>query len=93
MRLCPLALVTPVRETDACHAVRVENEHLGNVDQYRVTREVPLPYSIDDVGHDSEGYEDMDEDAVSKRSWRGRRRGLSAAQAPSPKGSSDNERA
>ncbi|KAF8175406.1 EXS family-domain-containing protein [Mycena galopus ATCC 62051] len=27
---------------------RVENEHLGNVDQYRVTREVPLPYSLDE---------------------------------------------
>ena len=25
---------------------RVENEHLGNMDQYRVTREVPLPYSF-----------------------------------------------
>ncbi|KJA15597.1 hypothetical protein HYPSUDRAFT_148909, partial [Hypholoma sublateritium FD-334 SS-4] len=27
---------------------RLENEHLGNVDQYRVTREVPLPYAIDE---------------------------------------------
>ncbi|KAK7044716.1 signal transduction protein [Favolaschia claudopus] len=27
---------------------RLENEHLGNVDQYRVTREVPLPYSLDE---------------------------------------------
>jgi hypothetical protein len=26
---------------------RVENEQLGNMDQYRVTREVPLPYSLD----------------------------------------------
>ncbi|KAJ7185646.1 EXS-domain-containing protein [Mycena filopes] len=25
---------------------RLENEHLGNVDQYRVTREVPLPYTL-----------------------------------------------
>ncbi|THU92838.1 EXS-domain-containing protein [Dendrothele bispora CBS 962.96] len=25
---------------------RLENEHLGNMDQYRVTREVPLPYSF-----------------------------------------------
>ncbi|KIY47527.1 EXS-domain-containing protein, partial [Fistulina hepatica ATCC 64428] len=30
---------------------RLENEHLGNMDQYRVTREVPLPYSLDDVRH------------------------------------------
>ncbi|KAJ7578280.1 EXS-domain-containing protein [Mycena floridula] len=28
---------------------RLENEHIGNVDQYRVTREVPLPYSLDRV--------------------------------------------
>ncbi|KAF5353642.1 hypothetical protein D9757_013185 [Collybiopsis confluens] len=27
---------------------RLENEHLGNMDQYRVTREVPLPYSFDE---------------------------------------------
>jgi len=26
---------------------RLENEHLGNVDQLRATREVPLPYSMD----------------------------------------------
>ena len=24
--------------------VRLENEHIGNIDQYRITREVPLPY-------------------------------------------------
>jgi len=27
---------------------RLENEHLGNMDQYRVTREVPLPYAFDE---------------------------------------------
>ncbi|KAG8856416.1 hypothetical protein FRC20_000476 [Serendipita sp. 405] len=27
--------------------LRLENEHLGNADQYRVTREVPLPYTFD----------------------------------------------
>lgn len=32
--------------------VRLENEHLGNMDQYRVTREVPLPYSFDRRDHD-----------------------------------------
>jgi hypothetical protein len=26
------------------HSVRLENEHIGNADQFRVTREVPLPY-------------------------------------------------
>ena len=55
--------------------MRLENEHLGNVDQYRVTREVPLPYSYDAPSHDS----DDDEDArthksiSSSRSWRIRR--------------------
>jgi hypothetical protein len=34
----------------------VENEHLGNMDQYRVTREVPLPYTFDRDEHgDSDG--------------------------------------
>jgi len=36
---------------------RLENEHLGNMDQYRVTREVPLPYQIDGTAQD-----DGDED-------------------------------
>lgn len=26
--------------------VRVETEHLGNADAYRVTREIPLPYQV-----------------------------------------------
>ncbi|KAF8800572.1 EXS-domain-containing protein [Phlegmacium glaucopus] len=26
---------------------RLENEHVGNMDQYRVTRETPLPYAFD----------------------------------------------
>jgi hypothetical protein len=58
------------------YLVRLENEHLGNMDQYRVTREVPLPYSMDDLGRESDGDEDMDEDAAtsSRRSWRPRRR-------------------
>ncbi|KAF8331469.1 EXS family-domain-containing protein [Cantharellus anzutake] len=39
---------------------RVENEHLGNMDQYRVTREVPLPYSRDDGDEDDySGTEDL----------------------------------
>ncbi|KIY70691.1 EXS-domain-containing protein [Cylindrobasidium torrendii FP15055 ss-10] len=28
---------------------RLENEHIGNVDQYRATREVPLPYALENV--------------------------------------------
>jgi hypothetical protein len=32
----------------------LENEHLGNVDQYRVTREVPLPYPLDTMADDDE---------------------------------------
>ncbi|KAI0052145.1 EXS-domain-containing protein [Auriscalpium vulgare] len=33
---------------------RLENEHLGNMDQYRITREVPLPYSFDDLSHETD---------------------------------------
>ncbi|KIY70704.1 EXS-domain-containing protein [Cylindrobasidium torrendii FP15055 ss-10] len=42
---------------------RLENEHLGNVDQYRVTREVPLPYSLEESRELSD-----DEDDEDKRS-------------------------
>ncbi|KAF8740038.1 hypothetical protein AX14_008953 [Amanita brunnescens Koide BX004] len=42
--------------------LRLENEHIGNIDQYRITREVPLPYQDryktddgDDEGEDDEG--------------------------------------
>ncbi|TFY58647.1 hypothetical protein EVJ58_g6292 [Rhodofomes roseus] len=45
---------------------RLENEHLGNMDQYRVTREVPLPYSFDDTNHDSDGG-DEDEDVDRRK--------------------------
>lgn len=51
---------------------RLENEHLGNMDQYRVTREVPLPYQFDDMEHEEE--EDDDNDGVSQSSWRHRKR-------------------
>lgn len=37
---------------------RLENEHLGNMDQYRITREVPLPYSFDIPQHDDDDDED-----------------------------------
>jgi hypothetical protein len=52
---------------------RLENEHLGNMDQYRVTREVPLPYSFDDHLHESDGDED---DRKSTSSWRSKRRAM-----------------
>jgi hypothetical protein len=26
----------------------LENEHIGNIDQYRITREMPLPYAYED---------------------------------------------
>lgn len=43
---------------------RLENEHIGNMDQYRITREVPLPYSFDDsTRDDADAYEDDDEDS------------------------------
>ncbi|KAJ7185649.1 EXS family-domain-containing protein [Mycena filopes] len=45
---------------------RVENEHLGNVDQYRVTREVPLPYSLDERRGDDA---DDDDEGSPPRTW------------------------
>ncbi|KAF9525090.1 EXS family-domain-containing protein, partial [Crepidotus variabilis] len=45
---------------------RLENEHLGNMDQYRVTREVPLPYSLDEIGRDDD--DDGDDDVKGLRS-------------------------
>ncbi|KAF7983207.1 hypothetical protein HWV62_23478 [Athelia sp. TMB] len=45
---------------------RLENEHTGNMDQYRISREVPLPYTVD---VDADAGEDRDEDALSQRSW------------------------
>ena len=58
--------------------MRLENEHLGNIDQYRVTREVPLPYTHEDHSHDSDGDDDDDEkthEGGSSKSWRTPRRG------------------
>jgi hypothetical protein len=48
---------------------RLENEHLGNIDQYRIAREVPLPYSFDNMV-DEDG-EDENKD-VRRKSWMGR---------------------
>ena len=45
-------------------ADRLENEHLGNMDQYRVTREVPLPYLFDDPRRGDDA--DDDDDEVTK---------------------------
>ncbi|KAG9046374.1 hypothetical protein FS837_004550 [Tulasnella sp. UAMH 9824] len=42
--------------------LRVENEHVGNADQYRVTREMPLPYSFDNA----EPRDDSDDDENDK---------------------------
>ncbi|KAI1794482.1 EXS-domain-containing protein [Ganoderma leucocontextum] len=59
--------------------LRLENEHVGNVDQYRVTREVPLPYTHDDHSHESDGEDEDDAQTYrsgsSKKSWRTPSRG------------------
>jgi hypothetical protein len=46
---------------------RLENEHLGNMDQYRVTREVPLPYAVDDRNRDADDKDEDDDLAVKKK--------------------------
>jgi hypothetical protein len=43
------------------HADRLENEHLGNMDQYRITREVPLPYSFDEINPETDVGDEEDE--------------------------------
>lgn len=48
------------------YAVRLENEHIGNTDQYRATREVPLPYNLDNAEREDESDdEDKDRDHAS----------------------------
>ncbi|KAG9017993.1 hypothetical protein FRB90_012718 [Tulasnella sp. 427] len=47
---------------------RVENEHVGNADQYRVTREMPLPYSFDSP----EARDDSDDDENDHKPRRSR---------------------
>ncbi|KAF9652632.1 hypothetical protein BDM02DRAFT_2541909 [Thelephora ganbajun] len=49
--------------------LRLENEHLGNIDQYRVTRNIPLPYIFDSSTHDSD-IEDWDQPPT--KGWVGR---------------------
>jgi hypothetical protein len=36
----------------------LENEHLGNMDEYRAMREVPLPYTFDSTGRDEDEVEE-----------------------------------
>nr|XP_019044152.1 hypothetical protein I302_07433 [Kwoniella bestiolae CBS 10118]OCF23082.1 hypothetical protein I302_07433 [Kwoniella bestiolae CBS 10118] len=45
---------------------RVETEHLGNADAYRVTREVPLPYRRINSDSDEDGDQDLDSKDHSK---------------------------
>lgn len=36
------------------HEDRLESEQLGNMDQYRATREVPLPYTLEQEADDDQ---------------------------------------
>lgn len=47
---------------------RLENEQVGNTDQYRATREVPLPYSSTFQHNDRENDDTDGEDGDSVRS-------------------------
>lgn len=66
----PLFLFFPLRDraTDRIRRFpdRLENEHLGNMDQYRVTREVPLPYNFDVQSNEEE--EEREEEVHHTRS-------------------------
>ena len=60
-----LIIQPPVHLSKINFSDRLENEHLGNMDQYRVTREVPLPYLFNDPHRDTDP--DDDDDEVGKR--------------------------
>ncbi|KIJ36931.1 hypothetical protein M422DRAFT_50759 [Sphaerobolus stellatus SS14] len=54
---------------------RLENEQIGNTDQYRATREVPLPYAAryrSEEEDDDESDEDIEEGAAARASIRAR---------------------
>jgi hypothetical protein len=57
-------------------ADRLENEHLGNMDQYRITREVPLPYSFDEYNKEMDEGDEDDHPNVqgSRRSSKSKKR-------------------
>lgn len=48
---------------------RLENEHLGNVDMYRVSHEVPLPYTVP-ARKEADDDDDDDEDGERRRKKR-----------------------
>jgi len=55
--------------------VRIENDHVGNTDQFHATKEVPLPYQFQDLGND-------DDDAEYRESRFGRAEGQRAVDHP-----------
>jgi hypothetical protein len=63
-----LSVVSAETLIDLCvfaHPDRVESEHLGNKDQYRVTREMPLPYRVEPEEEEEDGHDA----AEIKKSW------------------------
>ena len=66
--------------TDVCFTDRLENEHLGNMDQYRVTREVPLPYSFEMHSNEEEEQEENEQENAheQEQETRGRASGSGA---------------
>ena len=49
----------PMEEFDTCCCLdRLESEHLGNMDQYQVTRHLDLPYQLDNRRWYEEEYKD-----------------------------------
>ena len=57
----PLYVIIPFvrgHDCDTCSTRldRVENKHLSNTEEYRITREVPLPYRFDAHPSEEEAY-------------------------------------
>lgn len=60
LRTWLVALLEVLRRSQ-WNVYRLENEHLGNMDQYRITREVPLPYSFDEIQPETDVGDEDDE--------------------------------
>ncbi|KAI0278093.1 EXS family-domain-containing protein [Russula aff. rugulosa BPL654] len=65
LRTWLVALLEVLRRSQ-WNVYRLENEHLGNMDQYRITREVPLPYSFDEIIPETDVGDEDDEPQTRK---------------------------
>lgn len=60
LRIFIIALIEMLRRFQ-WNFLRLENEHLGNVDMYRISREIPLPYHLRQDRSNDDNDEDEDD--------------------------------